>query len=486
MGFPIFPTWLSPTILMLGVALLAIYVVLSVRTKTERCTHCGKVNPIEAMRCAHCGESTFIYRVGWFASLGAVGMILGFVPLILLVLSAQNYPDPPVNELIASGVGLGVFVLGFILLMVMPRNRIRLKQKAMILHPSFYGGYCAKCGTEMLGGWAKCPKCGWKVNADKPNWAIASKNGKAGLPVVDLKITCYKCKAENAVSALKCKKCHADLLAYKPVWLRVTYFVVCVLFSLGTGWVVMRAFQDPDVFEGLDAIGFGVISLTLITIVMPFYGFYLALGRGKLPELLAERADRHLTQNPWQALEDFGHALELAPVHEHAQVMTNRMKLYRTLGLEQNATREELAITYARENNPQGGFGLFMAGNIFGDSFTTGFLRGAAKNARKDREKMYAEGRAIIVGYCPVCKEAVELTTDFRCPNAEKAGAPKHHGKPKILQYVIPADVEAGKAAVLRAEEMSRKRLRGRFVSIVLAIIGIAALCSIINYIMNM
>jgi ribosomal protein L40E len=486
MNLPILSSWFYAIPVVIGIALVVAYVILVRQTKKEKCKQCGTKNPIEATQCEQCGESLMMPRPDAKGVLGAVGSLLGIAPFVLLALNVQDYSDPPIPELIIVGIGFLLFIIGIVIVASLKNLRIRIKQRATIAHASFFGGYCAKCGTEMLGGMEKCLKCGWKVNAEKPNWAIASKNGKAGLPVVDLKITCYKCKTENAIAVLKCKECGANLLSYKPVWLRVSYFVASVLFSLGTGWIVMRAFEDPDVFEGLDAIGFGVISLTLITIVMPFYGLYLALSGGKLPELLAERAERHLKGNPWQALEDYGHALELATVQEHARIMSNRMKVYRSLGLAQNATREELAITYARERNPQGGFGLFMAGNIFGDSFSQGYLGGISKQARKDREKMFSEGRAIILGYCPVCKEALELNNEFKCPNSEKAGAPKHSGKPKFLQYVIPADAEAGKAAVLRAMEAGNRALRNRMVTIVLLVFGAAALCSLFNYLTSL
>jgi hypothetical protein len=85
-----------------------------------------------------------------------------------------------------------------------------------------------------------------------------------------------------------------------------------------------------------------------------------------------------------------------------------------------------------------------------------------------------------------VCKEALELNNEFKCPNSEKAGAPKHSGKPKFLQYVIPADVEAGKAAVLRAMEAGNRALRNRMVTIVLLVFGAAALCSLFNYLTSL
>jgi ribosomal protein L40E len=483
---PISPSWLSPLILVVAIGLIATYSVAATRQKTERCPHCGAMNPLESAKCAKCGGSTYLTRQNGFALAGAlVGMLLGMAPLMLLLLSVQNYPDPPVPELIVVAIGIAVFIAGFVVLVRMPARRMRLKQHAAIHHTDFYGGYCAKCGTEMLGGWEECPTCGWKVSADKPNWAIASKNGKT-LPQVDLKVICHKCQAENLPSATVCKKCKANLLSYESVWQRLGYFVVSILFSLGAGWLAFRIFENPELDEGFSALGFGMISLVLIAVGMPIWGLYRAFSHGSLTELLTERAGRQNKTQPWQALEDLGHALELAPIQEHAQIMTMRMSLYSSLGLMQNATREELAITYAKERNPQGGMGLFIAGNMFGDSFSQGYLRGISKQARKDREKMYTEGRAIVVGYCPVCMEAIELNNEFKCPNSEKASAPKHSGKPKFLQYVVAADLEAGKAAVLKAKEAGDKVLRSRIVTIVTVIIGAAALCSLFNYLTSL
>ena len=482
MDFPIFPIWLSPLLLVFAFGLSATYAVLAARAKTERCVRCGEINPIESSKCAKCGASTYLVRRDSLSIVGGLGMILGFAPLVLLALSARNYIDAPVPELIIAGIGIVIFISGFVVLLTMPVRRLKRKQQATILHPSFYGGFCAKCGTEMLGGWQKCPKCGWKVNADKPNWAAAAKNGKTGLPQVALKVICLKCKAENSPTSAKCKKCGSNLLTYESVWQRFVYFFVSLLFSLGAGWLALRIFENPDLQEGFSALGFGLITLIFIAVVMPIWGLYRALSHGSLTEMLTERAGRHNTAQPWQALEDLGHALELAPIQEHAQIMTTRMNLYQSLGLKQNATREELAITYAIERNPQGGMGLFIAGNMFGDSFSKGYLSGISKQARKDREKMYAEERAVVVGYCPVCKEAVELNSEFKCPNSEKAGVPKHSGKPKYLQYVIPADEEAGKDAVLRAMVAGSKGLRNRFVTIVVVIIVAIGLCSLFNY----
>ncbi len=481
MDFPIFPIWLSPLTLVIAIGLIAVYIVLTAGAKTERCPQCGASNPIENSKCAECGASTYVVRRDPLNIFAALGMLLGFAPFILLVLSARNYPDPPVPELIIAGIGILVFIAGMVALLIMPAKRMKRKQEATILHSTFYGGFCAKCGTEMLGNWEQCPKCGWKLSAEKPNWAIAAKNGKAGLPKVDLKILCPKCKTENSPTARKCKKCNSNLLTYESIWQRFAYFFFSLLFAFGAGWLALRIFENPDLQEGFSMLGFGMVTLVLIAVVLPIWGVYRALTHGSLTEMLTERASRHDKEQPWQALEDLGHALELAPIQEHAQIMTRRMNLYQVLGLMQNATREELAITYAKERNPQGGMGLFIAGNVFGDSFSKGYLSGVSKQARKAREKMYADGRAIVIGYCPICKEAVELNNEFKCPNSDKAEFPKHSGKPKFLQYVIPADVEAGKASVLRAMEAGKRATRNRFVSIALLIILGVGLCSLFN-----
>jgi ribosomal protein L40E/uncharacterized membrane protein YeaQ/YmgE (transglycosylase-associated protein family) len=485
MYLPIFPTWFYAIPLVIGVALIVGYVVLVRHTTNEKCKSCGATNSIEANRCAQCGESLMLPRPEAKQALGAVGSLLGVAPLLLLAIGAKNYPEAPIPELVISGIGIILFIVGMVVVASMKNNRIRIKQKATIIHTSFFGGFCAKCGMEMLGNWEKCPKCGWKVSAEKPNWATAAKNGKTGLPQVDLKVICPKCKTENSSASAKCKKCKANLLTYESVGQRIVYLIGSLIVSFVAGWLALQIYENPDLQEGFSTLGFGMVTLLLIAVVMPIWGLYRALSHGSLTEMLTDRASRHSKDQPWQALEDLGHALELAPIQEHSQIMTKRMSLYQALGLMQNATREELAITYATERNPQGGMGLFIAGNVFGDSFSKGYLSGISKQARKAREKMYAEGRAIVVGYCPICKEAVELNNEFKCPNAENANAPKHSGKPKFLQYVIPADVEAGKAAVLRAMEAGNKALRSRIVSIGLVIILAVGLCSLFNYLVS-
>ena len=190
-------------------------------------------------------------------------------------------------------------------------------------------------------------------------------------------------------------------------------------------------------------------------------------------------ADRHTQLQPWQALTDLSHALELAPAAKHRKILGKRMAVYQSLGLVDNATRDELAGTYARERNPEGGVGLFIGETFFatgpgGDAFTKSYLSGVARRARKDREKMFKAGRVVALGWCPSCKCVVTLDENLRCPDTGQAGGKRHFGKPKYIQFVLPADIEAGKAHVPEAMEAARKRRLNRLWSWLMLIVLIA------------
>jgi ribosomal protein L40E len=443
------------------------YVLLVKSVKTERCVHCGASNPIEASTCRNCSESTMQRVWDPMGLLAGLAMIMSASAMIIALLSALPYEKPPIGKLLVGTGGIVIFILDMAVALTINNNSRRrlLKQRAIILQKGFFGGFCGGCGAEILGGITVCPQCGWRVESETPNW-ISNPQAEEKKPgPVELKILCYKCKAENPSGILRCQICSADLLTYKPVWLRFLYFVSSLLFSAGAGWLAYKAFENPNLNELFSLLDLGVVALTLIAIVMPFYGIYLAFGKGAFDELLVERAGRHKSKFPWQALTDYSHALAVAPAQRHLNILSNRISIYQSFGLLENATRDELAITYARENNPEGGVGLFLGEKLFGgagagasDSFRQGFLAGLAKKARKDRERMFREGRVIALGYCPTCKEAVKLTDKLQCPVAIEAGPKRHFRIPKYVQYVVPADIEAGRAYVSKALAVAKKR----------------------------
>jgi len=472
------PAWLAPLMLGASLVLSLIYIALTIARKNERCPHCGTSNPIQARTCRQCGESTLGITKNLLGLLEALAVLLSGGGMVVALLSALPSEEPPVDKLLLVAAGLVLFIFAVVLVVWAAKRRGRLKREGVLLQKGFYGGFCGRCGSEILGRREACPSCGLKVELETPNWVNRTAEGAEPQTAVH-KIICYKCKTENPASNQHCLNCKRDLLSFKPIWLRFLYFFLSVLFAAGAGWLAYAAFKNPNLNKALTDLGWGAIALVLLAVVFPFWGLYLAFSRGAVDENLVERADRHTKLQPWQALTDLSHALELAPAAKHRKILTKRMALYQSLGLVDNATRDELASTYARERNPEGGVGLFIGETLFatgpgGDAFTKSYLSGVARQARKEREKMFKAGRVVALGWCPSCKCVVTLDENLRCPQAGQAGGKCHFGKPKYIQFVLPADLEAGKAHVPEAMEAARKRRLNRLWSWLMVIVLIA------------
>ncbi len=294
------------------------------------------------------------------------------------------------------------------------------------------------------------------MNFEPPNWATTSGSGAAtnGKPEqVVLRIICKKCGAENPTAIRRCQKCDTDLLSYRSVLDRFIYFGVSIIISLIAIWIGYQSYQQPEKYQFISDLDLTwyVVGFAVLT---PFFGLAFAFGKGKVFENFKERAQKHAPTYPYQALSDYSHALVLAPANEHTGLLKARLKLYSTLGLAENATRDELALTYAKENNPQGGVGLFLGEKLvagsFGDSFQYGWMRSKIKEARRERMKLYEAGKVIALGYCKTCREVVTLDAKLRCPGASEKGAKRHFSKPKIVQFVVPNDRQAGVEQVLK------------------------------------
>lgn len=469
------PAWLAPLLLAASLVISLVYIVLVLGKKTERCPHCGTRNPIQARTCSQCGESTLL--MGWnpLGLLVSLAVLLSGGGLVVAFLSALPSREPPMDKLMLAAAGLILFIFAIVLVAWAAKRRGRLKREGVLLQKGFFGGFCGRCGSEILGGREACPSCGLKVDLETPNWVNHPAEGTEPKTAVH-KIICYKCKTENPANNQRCLNCKRDLLSFKPIWLRFLYFLFAVIFAAGAGWLAYAGFKNPTLFKVLSDLGYGAIPLALLAVVLPFWGLYLTFSKGIVYELLVERADRHTKLQPWQALVDLSHALELAPAARHRKILSTRMALYVSLGLVDNATRDELALTYARERNPEGGVGLFIGENLFagasgGDAFTRSYLSGVARAARKEREKMFRAGRVIALGWCPSCKCVVTLDENLRCPNSGQTGGKRHFGKPKYIQFVLPADLEAGKAHIPVAMEAARRRHIRRLWNWILVII---------------
>jgi hypothetical protein len=173
--------------------------------------------------------------------------------------------------------------------------------------------------------------------------------------------------------------------------------------------------------------------------------------------------------DPEQAISDFSQALELAPEKEKAGLLKERAVLYEKLGMEEEATRDELDYTSA-EGAYGGGRG---AARFFGaddDAY-------AAGRGEDDRKAMVAAGRVKALGYCSKCGSVVELNPKLRCPDHKSP-------KPKAVRFVLPDEVEAAIPEVLN--EYTKESRRTRSIAIIAALVlGVPLICCLISYAMG-
>lgn len=471
--------WVTPLALGLGVVLVGAHIFIVRSITTESCRKCRTSNPLEASVCRTCGGPLPLPKFYPWNLLVLPAMLLGFFTLLAAIAGAATSGTDIPREFLAYAIGgLALVIASPVAAAADRTRRTSLKRQAILLEKGFYGGICSACGTEILGGMPGCQNCGQPVDSRNPNWTAPAKAGEIS-PPAEMKILCRRCGVENLPTAVRCSQCKRDLLGYKPVWERVAVLVTSLLASAFFGWLLFKVAQSPSLNEVASFLGIGVIGLGLMTVITPFYGLYQALARGPLHEMLKERAERHKTKSPWQALSDYSLALVLAPPEKHQDLIKRRIQLYRSLGLEKNATRDELALTYAREKDPQGGVGLFLGEKVFSlagptNGFSQGYLGQVVKEARSQREAMFLAGRVIAAAWCPTCKEVVVLKDRLICPHAGESGAKAHPRRLRHIQYVVPPDLEAGKARVPKVIAAEKKRrLRRAWVTATLVIGGL-------------
>ena len=263
-------------------------------------------------------------------------------------------------------------------------------------------------------------------------------------PVGEARIHCQRCKSENPPSATRCRNCDADLLPGEGAGQRLAYLMAGLLGAALLGFLfyqfhIRNPGSAPDiVICNPAALGVGAVA----SLVM---AFTLALRRTPAYLKFQNRARRHVALNPWQALDDLNRALKLAPEKEQSGLLKQRAELYDKLGLGQDAARDLLALaTSPNAFKSQGDWVAALTGADAG-VYTHGRRSAQIKSLLK-------ADRARAVGYCPRCKAVVELDAEQRCPVHPQA-------KGREVQYVIPADVLAGKLAVLQKSERGHSEL---------------------------
>ena len=196
-------------------------------------------------------------------------------------------------------------------------------------------------------------------------------------------------------------------------------------------------------------------------------GLGYALQRTPLYEKYVDRAKRHLSVDPDQAVADFTQALNLAPEKQKGAILKERSKLLATLGRDMDAARDKIAAMDS-EDAFAGTAGL--ATMIGADK---DIMVSDAKS--REQQEMVKSHVAVGLGWCKKCKAVVELDDAMRC---------KIHPTAKIsdVHVAVPEDVPA-ELARRQAEITSRnKSLRlKRIILLITIVLVIAALCYLTN-----
>jgi hypothetical protein len=157
------------------------------------------------------------------------------------------------------------------------------------------------------------------------------------------------------------------------------------------------------------------------------------------------RARRHISLNPWQALSDLNQAIDLSPDKEKGKLIRQRANLYEKMGLTEQADRDHLLLATSAE--------AFKGEGEWVSAITGADADVYSHSRRSDQNNILLNsGRTRAVGYCSQCKNVIELDANQPC-----------HVHPKVkgstVEYVIPVDLLAGKLVVLQKLESTHPQL---------------------------
>lgn len=280
-------------------------------------------------------------------------------------------------------------------------------------------------------------------------------------------IQCLKCQSENTADREKCQECGADLLPGEGISDRLSNLVFGIVGGILSG-IVAYLMIESDI-ELPDCLLISPQLCLLTTIGAPIMGIASALRKTPLYQRYATRARRHIELDPEQAIADFSQALEFAPEKEQAGLLKERATLYEKLGMEKEATRDELDYTSAE--------GAYAGGRGFARFFGADDDTYAAGVGEEDRKKMVAAGRVKALGYCSKCGSVVELNPKLRCPDHTSP-------KPKAVKFVLPDEVEAAIPEVLN-EYTKERRTRRNIIIIVALVLSVPLSCCLFSIAMQ-
>ncbi|OGO63519.1 MAG: hypothetical protein A2029_13340 [Chloroflexi bacterium RBG_19FT_COMBO_47_9] len=317
-------------------------------------------------------------------------------------------------------------------------------------------GYCPVCQTIMdASADGRCDRCGGELDnphVDSKLITSIETTSEHPIPVKttsipthgEPKIHCPKCKSENPPNTDRCKNCDTKLLPAEGVGQRLTCLVGGILGAIILGFLFYHFYvQNPGSAPDIVLCNPGALGLGALVVF--FTGFIQALR--KTPAFLKyqTRAKRHESLNPWQALSDLEQAMEIAPAKEQGGLLKQRANLYEKIGRTEEAARDHLVLATSPD--------AFKDEAKWVSALNGANADGYSNNRRSGQiTALLKSGNARAVGYCKKCKKVVELDADQRCQIHPKT-------KGSEIQYVIPADVLAGKLVVLQKLEPAHSQL---------------------------
>jgi predicted RNA-binding Zn-ribbon protein involved in translation (DUF1610 family)/ribosomal protein L40E len=260
----------------------------------------------------------------------------------------------------------------------------------------------------------------------------------------EARIVCPKCKSENPPGTERCRNCDAKLLPADSVSQRLIYLIGGVISAAVLGLLFYQFYiRNPGSAPDIPLCNPGALGLGAILGLI--LGFTQALRKTPAYLKYENRAKRHVSLNPSQALSDLNQAIELAPEKEQAGLLKQRANLYDKLGMTEDAARDHLTLATSPDAFKEEGQWVSVFTGADADIHTSIRRSGQITS-------LLSSGSARAVGYCPRCKNVVELDSNQHCRVHQKT-------KGNEIQYVIPADVLVGKLIVLQKLESKHSQL---------------------------
>ncbi len=264
----------------------------------------------------------------------------------------------------------------------------------------------------------------------------------------EARIHCQKCKAENPSSAVRCQKCDAKLLSAESAGARFSTFFTGLIAAGFFGYLLYRFYiQNPGSAPDIPILEpfLNPVVLGLATVIAFITAIVVPLRRTPEYVKYINRAKRHIQLNPWQSLADMESAMEIAPDKEQGNLLKQRAQLFEMVGFVEDAARDRLALATSQNA---------FKGEADAVKMFTGADSGTYAASRRSSQikTILYSGKALAIGYCPKCNEVSVLDKDEHCPIHPKT-------KGREIEYVIPADVVAGKLAVMQKVEAGKPKV---------------------------